>query len=108
MSQTTLTFDVSTGNGDLQITAAGRPRSDKIVSFQAVGDANVNGAVTAQLQESNLFAGTYKDISGAVATVDMNTNEYVDGGQFNSAFLSINILVGAATAGIITFTINYK
>jgi len=108
MGQSTLTFDVSTGNGDLQITGAGRPRSDRIVSFQAVGDANVNGAVTVQLQEANLFAGTYKDIAGAVATVNVSSNEYVDGGQFNSAFLSMNILVGAATAGIITFTINYK
>lgn len=108
MAQSTLTYDVSTGSGSLQITGSGRPNSAKIVSYQVDGDGAVNGAVTVKMQEANTFGGTYKDIAGANATVNVSTSEYVDGGQFNSAFLKIDISVGTATLGILTFVINYK
>jgi len=108
MALTVLTYDVSLGSGSLQITSVGRPNTAKSVSFQAEGDGAVDGAVTTKLQEANVFAGTYKDVAGASIVVNVSSSEYADGGDFNSAFLKIDINVGAATAGIITFTINYK
>ena len=105
---TELTYDVSAGSGQLEITRPGYPNEYKSVSFQAQGDSDVDDNVTVQLQESNDATGGFKDITGAVATVAQNTNEYVDGGLFNGAYLQMDIDVGTATIGIITILVNYK
>lgn len=108
MGLSILTYDVSIGSGTLSVTTSGIPNTAKYVSFQAEGNGAVNGAVTVKLQESNVFGSTFKDVPSASATVNTSTSEYIDAGQFNSAYLQFDVAVGAATAGIITFTINYK
>ena len=103
---TTLTYAVAGGNASVTINTINKTANK--VSFQVSGDGAVNGAVAIKLQESNTAAGTFKDVSGATATVNTSTDEYVDGGDFNSGFLQFDVAVGSATLGTITFVVNYK
>lgn len=102
----TLTRLVSAGSGTLIVNT--KALDVNTVSFQISGDGAVNGAVTVKLQESNTSGGTFKDITGTTATVNVNTDEYFDGGTINSRFVQFDVSVGAATLGTITIVINYK
>jgi hypothetical protein len=105
---TTYTHTVSGGSGTIDIPAIGLNNVIKKVSYQAVGDANVDAAVTVKMQESNLVTGTYKDISGSTATVNTSTNEFIGVGDFTGAYLRFDVSVGTATLGIVTLTVSTK
>jgi hypothetical protein len=105
---TTLTYTVSGGNATVAINADGKPVDASKVSMQVKGDASVNGAVTVKLQESNEHSAGQKDITGATAVADVNTNEFVPAKDVSGAYLNYDIAVGTATLGTITIILNYK
>jgi len=107
----TLTYDVSLGNGQVSIVHPKRlvdPQDFKELSFQAIGDGAVNEAVTCKIQESNLSTSQFTDLAGGSIVVNTSTDEYKSVGEYLSALLQIDIAVGTATAGIITFILTFK
>lgn len=104
-----VTYDVSLGNGTVIIPSASDPLRLNKISYQLTGDAAVDNAVTVKLQESNTeVASSNKDISGATAVANVSTDAYIGVFEFGGNVLSFNVVVGAATVGIITLTIGYK
>lgn len=106
MALTTLTYDLSGGNGDVVVNT--QAKTIDFISFQLDGNGSVDGTATIKLQEANTAGGTFKDVAGASAVANVSTSEYVDGGKVNSAFFNFNIVVGTATAGIVTMVLNYR
>lgn len=79
--------------------------------MQVKGESILTGAVTVQLREGNVVSdgSNYKDITaGAKAVPIGNSDEYIDAGEFNGAFLELDISVGSSTGGELTITLMYK
>lgn len=103
------TYDLSLGNDTLEIQPVGKPLDGvTLVSYHLQGDGVVNGTVTVKLQESNIHLSGQKDIASASAVANANTTEYVGRFDVGGTFLSFNVVLGTATLGVITLTLNYQ
>lgn len=104
----TITYDLAGGNAAIAIQTATLPLSAKIVSYQLQGNAAVNGTATVKLQETNVHASGQGDIINATAVANVNTSEYVGRFDIGGSFLNFDVVLGTATLGIITITLNYQ
>lgn len=106
-----LTYNIAGGNTDLLVEGNSVTVGQfSKMSFQALGDNAVDNAVAVKLQEANQKTGSFVDVAGANVSINQDTDEYKDVGDFNSAYLNFNIdaTSGGATAGIITIIITLK
>lgn len=101
------TYDVSTGSGTLDITDSTGENISSTITYQVEGDGSVDDAVTVQLQETNVYNSGFSSVGSSVVA-NTGTSEYVSTTTVTGLFLSFDIDVGIATAGIITITINFK
>ncbi len=101
----TQTYDLTGGATDVIITGlAGVSK----LSYHLRGDAAVDGTATIKLQESNVSLLGLKDVSGATAIANVSTDEYVGSFDVFGAFISFNVVIGTATAGIITLELRVE
>lgn len=112
MKTTVITHVVVTAtDAVIPITNTDIPNGNSKVSIQVKGDSILTGAVTVQLREGNVVSdgANYKDVAAGVKVVPVgNSDEYIDAGDFNGAFLELDISVGTSTGGTITVTLMYK
>jgi len=112
MNTTVITHVVVTAtDAVIPITNINIPNNSQKVSMQVKGDSILTDTVNVQLREGNVVSdgANYKDIAGAVKVVPVgNSDEYIDAGEFNGAFLELDITVGGSTGGTITVTLMYK
>lgn len=95
----------------IPITNTNIPNGATKVSMQVKGDSILTNTVSVQLREGNVVSdgSNYKDITAGVKVVAVgDSDEYIDAGDFNGAFLELFIDVGASTGGTITVTLMYK
>jgi len=105
---TTITYDLAGGNTDIPVQGVGKPLNGGAhVSMHVQGDAGVDGTATIKLQESNIHASGLKDVVDMSQGINVSSSSYVAVSEIGGAFLSINVVLGTATAGIATITLNY-
>ena len=112
MKTTIITHTVVTAtDAVIAITNTEFPNINQKVSMQVKGASILTDTVTVQLREGNVVStgSNYKDITAGVKVVPTgDSDEYIDAGEFNGAFLELDINAGSSTGGVLTITLMYK
>lgn len=110
MAEFTKTYDLAGGSVDIILNRTEQAR--EIIAAQVETDATFNGTTTTvELIQSNnraLGLASWHALPEAPLSLLVSDSHLLTSFAFTAAFVAIRVTVGDATAGILTFTTNFK